>query len=316
MFRKNTAGQFVHFQGVDASTGGAKSGVSWTVRRCIDGSFAAATGTVSEDSSNGWYSFAMSQADTNGNNIGFNFTGSGAVPQTVNIVTTSANPYDAVRFGLTALPNANADAAGGLPISDAGGLDLDAQRADVAAILVDTGTTLDTKIDTIDGVVDAILVDTSEIGVAGAGLTAIDLPDQTMNITGNITGNLSGSVGSVTGAVGSVTGSVGSIAAGGIAAASFAAGAIDASAIAANAIGASELAADATAEIADRVLGRNVAGGSDGTRTVSEALYVLRNKTDIAAGTLTVYQTDDATPAFTAAVTTTAGNPISQIDPA
>ncbi len=35
------------------------------------------------------------------------------------------NPYDAVRGGMTALPNANADAAGGLPISDAGGLDLD-----------------------------------------------------------------------------------------------------------------------------------------------------------------------------------------------
>lgn len=39
----------------------------------------------------------------------------------------------------------------------------------------------------------------ARIGVAGAGLTNIDLPDQTMNITGNITGNLSGSVGSVNG---------------------------------------------------------------------------------------------------------------------
>lgn len=51
---------------------------------------------------------------------------------------------------------------------------------------------------------------TDDIGVAGAGLTAINLPDQTMNITGNITGNLSGSVGSVTGNVGgNVTGNVG-----------------------------------------------------------------------------------------------------------
>jgi hypothetical protein len=57
----------------------------------------------------------------------------------------------------------------------------------------------------------AIETDTAEIGAAGAGLTAINLPDQTMNITGNITGNLSGSVGSVTGAVGSVTGAVGSV---------------------------------------------------------------------------------------------------------
>ena len=32
---------------------------------------------------------------------------------------------DAVRGGMTALPNAAADAAGGLPISDAGGLDMD-----------------------------------------------------------------------------------------------------------------------------------------------------------------------------------------------
>jgi hypothetical protein len=64
-------------------------------------------------------------------------------------------------------------------------------------------------VDTIDGIVDSILVDTAEIGAAGAGLTAINLPNQTMDIVGNITGNLSGSVGSVTGAVGSVTGNVG-----------------------------------------------------------------------------------------------------------
>jgi hypothetical protein len=41
----------------------------------------------------------------------------------------------------------------------------------------------------------------ARIGVAGAGLTNIDLPNQTMDITGNITGNLSGSVGSVTAGV-------------------------------------------------------------------------------------------------------------------
>lgn len=120
MFLKNTAGQFIHVQGVDAATGGIKSGVTWTVRRCIDGTFAAATGTATEDGTTGWYKFAMSQADTNGNNIGFNFTGTGAVPQTVNIVTTVLNPYDAVRFGMTALPNAAAEAAGGLYTRGAG----------------------------------------------------------------------------------------------------------------------------------------------------------------------------------------------------
>lgn len=59
------------------------------------------------------------------------------------------NPRDGVRLGLAALPNAAADAAGGLIISDAGGLDADDLKADVTAILVDT----------------------AEIGAAGAGLT-------------------------------------------------------------------------------------------------------------------------------------------------
>lgn len=47
--------------------------------------------------------------------------------------------------------------------------------------------------------INAILTDTAEIGVAGAGLININLPNQTMDITGDIIGNLSGSVGSLTG---------------------------------------------------------------------------------------------------------------------
>ncbi len=103
---------------------------------------------------------------------------------------------DAVRGGMTALPNAAADAAGGLPISDLGGLDADAQAASVAAIEVDTGTTLQAELDGIQADTEDIQ---TQIGTAGAGLTAINLPDQAMDITGNITGNLSGSVGSLTG---------------------------------------------------------------------------------------------------------------------
>jgi hypothetical protein len=45
--------------------------------------------------------------------------------------------------------------------------------ANVDAILVDTGTTIPATIATVDTVVDSILVDTAEIGVAGAGLTAL-----------------------------------------------------------------------------------------------------------------------------------------------
>ena len=63
----------------------------------------------------------------------------GSITNATNIGTAGSN-YSATR-GLagTALPAAAADAAGGLPISDAGGLDLD-------AILADTNTLNDTKV--------------------------------------------------------------------------------------------------------------------------------------------------------------------------
>jgi hypothetical protein len=171
--------------------------------------------------------------------------------------------------------------------------------------------------------------------------TNIDVDQVVASVSGAV-GSVTGAVGSVTGAVGSVTGNVGgnvvgsvgsvtagvtvttnndktgyAVAAGGIAATSFAAGAIDAAAIAANAIGASELAQDAAQEIADEVLNRNLAGGASGdSRNVRNALRSLRNKAAISGGTLTVYQEDDASAAWTAAVTTTAGDPIDSIDPA
>jgi hypothetical protein len=81
-------------------------------------------------------------------------TTSAAAASPIEFTLVAVNKLDGVRFGLTALPNAAADAAGGLIISDAGALDADAQRADVVAILVDTGTTLDGKIDTIDNFLD------------------------------------------------------------------------------------------------------------------------------------------------------------------
>lgn len=105
----------------------------------------------------------------------------------------AVNRDDIVRSGLTALPNAAADAAGGLPISDAGGQNVDAAITSIAAIEVDTSTTLQGELDAIQAAVitnatgadiaadviamkidtAATLVDTAEIGSAGAGLTAV-----------------------------------------------------------------------------------------------------------------------------------------------
>lgn len=122
MYRKNVASQFLCFTLVNASTGVILTGATVTAKRSIDGGAqASVTGTVSEKSSSGQYELAMSQADTNGNNIGFLFTASSAIPVSIAIVTTAADPTDAVRLGLTALPNAVAGANGGLPLGDASG---------------------------------------------------------------------------------------------------------------------------------------------------------------------------------------------------
>lgn len=67
---------------------------------------------------------------------------------------------------------------------------------------------------------------------------------------------------------------------------------------------------------ADALLGRTISGGANGGRDVTSALRQLRNKQVIAAGTLTVYQEDDTTSAWTAAITTAAGDPITEMDPA
>jgi len=123
------------------------------------------------------------------------------LPTNAELATALGTADDAVLTAIADLPT-NAELATALGTADDAVLAVlgtpagASVSADMAAMKVDTA---------------AILVDTAEIGAAGAGLTNINLPNQTMDITGNITGNLSGSVGSVTGAVGSVTGAVGSV---------------------------------------------------------------------------------------------------------
>ena len=171
---------------------------------------------------------------------------------------------------------------------------------------------------------DSAAADNLEAMLDGTGSVTL-----TANITGNITGNLSGSVGSVTGAVGSVTGNVGGNVTGSVGSisgvsfpsnfSSFAITAAGKVTVGTNddKTGYSLATAPPTAnENADALLGRNIAGGSSTGRTVSQALYFIRNKWTISAGTLTVYATDDTTSSWTSAITTTSSNPVTASDPA
>lgn len=86
-------------------------------------------------------------------------------PVAIELQVVSFNPEDGVRLGLTALPNAAADAAGGLPISDAGGLDLDAKLANTNEV---TAARMGALTDWINGgrldlILDDILADTADM---------------------------------------------------------------------------------------------------------------------------------------------------------
>lgn len=72
-------------------------------------------------------------------------------------------------------------------------------------------------------------------------------------------------------------------------------------------------------EIADAILERDLGSGTGAgvldERTVRAALRFLRNKWAIVAGVLTVTNEDDSTTAWTAAVSTMAGDAVAGVDP-
>jgi hypothetical protein len=169
VLRKNVAGQVVTFVLVSATTGAVVTGATVTAKATLDGTQSAGAGTVTELGS-GQYKYAPTQGETNGATLGLLLTAVGAVPVNLHCFITAANPSDAVRFGLSALPNAAADAAGGLPISDAGGLDLDGLNGRVVTVQADLAS--------LDGDVAAVQtdVDTVATGVALAltNIAAVD----------------------------------------------------------------------------------------------------------------------------------------------
>jgi hypothetical protein len=221
MYRRNVAGQFIYFTLLDASAAPV-IGATVTARRSIDGpTQAACTGTVSE-CGNGQYVLAASQADTNGNNIGYLFTATGAVPTAVGIVTTAANPYDAAGFGLSRL-----DAAVTTRMATY------TQPTGFLAATFPAGTLANTTnitagtITTVTNLTNLPAIPANWITSAGIAASALDgkgnwnVGKTGYTLTagtglGNQTANITGSVSSVTGAVGSVTGNVGGNVAGSV----------------------------------------------------------------------------------------------------
>ena len=142
------------------------------------------------------------------------------------------------------------------------------------------------SLDIIDAIVDAIVVDTQDI--------------QSRLPAALVSGRIDASVGAV------------------------AANAITSAAVADGAIDAAALATDAGNKIADHVLRRSLAtalssanGDTKAFRSLAGAVAKLVNRVAVVAGTLSVYETDDATALGTQAVTSDANaDPITAVDTA
>lgn len=257
MYRKNVASQHLPFCLVNASSGAALTGATVTARRSLDGAAqASATGSVSE-LGNGQYNLALSQADTNGNQIGILLTATNAIPVHFTLVTTAADPTDPMRFGLTALPNAAAGAATGLITAGATGNVLPTDAITAASIAADAIGAAEIANGAIDaatfatgaitaatfaaGAIDAAAIATDAITNAELSATAVTeiqaglatsaeiaaVQADTDNIQTRLPTALVG---------GRMDSSVGAIAAGTVTAAAYATGAIDANALAASAV--------------------------------------------------------------------------------
>ncbi len=108
-------------------------------------------------------------------------------PVTLEIQLTDVDLNDSVRGGMTALPNAAADAAGGLPISDAGALDLDALNTAAVRLTAARAQVLDDWINAgrLDLILDIIAADVVNLdgaamrGTDNAALAATALTDVT-----------------------------------------------------------------------------------------------------------------------------------------
>jgi hypothetical protein len=173
-----------------------KNGGAWAQK--------AAAQTLTHEE-NGYYEVTLDATDTDTlGQLRLAVDESGALPVWEDFMVVPANVWDSL-FGADLLQVDLTQVAGSIT-------NVAALATNVDAILIDTadmqpklgtpaGASLAADVAAVKVQTAAIEVDTAEIGVAGAGLTNIDLPNQTMNITGNLTGNVSGSVGSVTAGV-------------------------------------------------------------------------------------------------------------------
>lgn len=228
----------------------------------------------------------------------------GVAPTFAEVQLVTVDLYDSTRFGLTALPNAAAEALGGLATLSANQSSGGTIPANMVAISGDV-----TAADNLEAATDG-----TGYNVGGGSIIAASVTGAVGSVTGNVGGNVAGSVNSVITGVSLAANSVNTtsiqngaitavkiqdgaitnlkLASGAISSSTFATDAITSTVIAADAITSAELASSSVNEIADSVWSSNINTNSSGTswggntfgnrslRTTSGAAYEVQVTND------------------------------------
>lgn len=317
--KKNVASQVVGVQMVSATDGSAFTGSVSVSVTGDGGTQAGGGGSAPVHEGNGFHSYVPTQAETNFDHIAFTFTGTGAVPRTVQVYTTFPQTGDSfARLGAPAGASVSADiaaieaqtddigaaGAGLTALGDARLANLDAAvstRATPAQVNSEVDAALDTAIPgspTAGSINERIK--TMDDADMPAALTAID--DFIDTEVAAILAAVDTEVAAIKAKTDQLTFTV--------------ANRVDSHILGTGTgvFDAASFADSAGDEFADRWSNRNVAGGSSTGRLNKYALMRLINRVAIAAGVLTVYDVDDTTPRVTQDVTTTAGDPVSEVE--
>ena len=164
MLFKNTASQGVYFFMIDSSSGAGKTGDSAQISVTISldgGATSASTNSVSEIGG-GVYTLTLTQGETAADRV--------AIIPSSSTASVVGSPIIAYTTG-GAVPAAAAGASTGLALTssvDDVETKIDTVDSNVDAILVDTGTTIPATIATVDTVVDAVKAVTDNLPDSGA----------------------------------------------------------------------------------------------------------------------------------------------------
>jgi len=92
--KKNVASQSIGAEMITASDGTAFTGAVSVLVTIDNGTQTAGGGTAPAHEGNGYHSYTPTQAETNGDHIAFTFTGTGAIPATIQVYTNFPQTQD------------------------------------------------------------------------------------------------------------------------------------------------------------------------------------------------------------------------------